>query len=370
MADLDAVSPRTIRTELVRLGFELVDDVGRAGDTWLKRTDPEAPTVLVPRERDAGISGYRETLHSALERLSWITGETAGEIARRISARGDRLELRILHELTARHSLRAIDAPAVIEGFVNVIKSGARMRFSGPRADHRGTGGGDYNTALESIELLAPAPGSFMLIAVAASETQLTFQPDLTSTYASEALASTIQSLDTLSREERPAQELSEADVRGLVEGGVSLQMLNAVQQLTFSHSSGLRLEFRGCWDAELGVRHLPTECVVLRDHHLSLARELKPLFKAQITDQTADLFGWVEWAHADALQREGRPRGFVIVNGRVEGRVRNVVVDLDEDLFPQARPGASFLRARGRLEFLNNRWHLIDPYDIDVTDA
>ena len=344
-------TPHGLRSELRRLGFVPVADT-RSGVTWQHRTDARAPTVLIPRESDAGLSGYEETLESALERLSWVTGEAPMMIAQRLAARGDRLELRIVHELTARNSVRALDAPDVVKGFVDVIRNGARMQFRGARADHRGTPGADYDAAMNAIELLAPQPGSFRLIAVATAEPQLSLTGEVLPTLASEALASSLTALSSLEREQRSAKDLEDQDVESLVAGGVSLQLVNAVQELSFGRSSGLRLEFHGLWDADLGSRQLPTQSVVLLDPHFSLARDLKPLLTKRGPDPDAGVFGSITTSHADELAREGHPTGWVIVETRADSRARNVKVELGADDFPRARPGASLLRARGRLNF------------------
>jgi hypothetical protein len=312
MATIAQVTPQAIRNELRRLGFEPIAQ-SRGGVTWRSAVDDRAPTVLVPRDTDVVLSGYDESLRSALDRLAWVTGEPAAAIAERLAARGDRLELRIVHQLTTRNSLRAVDAPKVVRGFVDVIKNGARFEFTGPRVHHRGSGGDDYALALDAIELLAPAPGSFKLVAVVSAEPQLTMDDSAPTTLATQAFVSALRALQTLAAENRAADELEERDVTNLIAGGVSLQLVNAVQELSLGKSAGLVLEFAGVWDSELGPRtNLPRKAVALRDQHVSLARNLKPILQGREPEPDTQLTGWVTTSHADELARQGHPSGWV----------------------------------------------------------
>jgi hypothetical protein len=364
------ISPAAVRRELTRLGFVVADSASRGGDTWWKPEDPDAPAVLVPREPDEGLAGYHETLSSAIERLSWITRESIAAVQQRLSGMGDRLELRILHALTARHTLRVLDAPRVVSGFVNLIKSGARTEFAGARVDHRGPGGDEYDTALSDIELLAPVAGSFRLIAVVATSPQLSIDSTPPPIGARNALASTLRSLEALSNEARPAEDLSEGDVERLVDSGVSLQLVNAVDQLAITETAGLQLEFSAGWDSTLGLVEAPSEPVVIGDAQISLVRGLKPRLKSYEPVDDYSLVGWVETAQADALHPEGHPTGSVVVRAQVGGRSRDIRVALDGNSFPKAKPGVSMLHAVGTLERVSGRWHLLDPHDIRVLQA
>lgn len=364
------VSPAALRRELTRLGFVVADSESRGGDTWWKPEDPDAPAVLVPREPDEGLAGYQETLSSAIERLSWVTSESIAEVQQRLGGTGDRLELRILHALTARHTLRVLDAPTVVSGFVNVIKSGARTEFAGTRVDHRGPGGDDYDAALNDIELLAPAAGSFRLIAVVSASPQLSIDSTPPPIGARNALATALRSLQALGSESRAANDLSEADVERLVDAGVSLQLVNAVDQLAITETAGLQLEFSASWDATLGPVEAPSKPIVIGDGQISLVRGLKPRLKSYEPVDDYPLVGWVETAQADALHPEGHPTGSVVVRAQVGGRSRDVRVVLDGESFPKAKPGVSMLHAVGTLERVSGRWHLINPRDVNVLQA
>ncbi|MEJ7786548.1 MAG: hypothetical protein WKF96_17235, partial [Solirubrobacteraceae bacterium] len=365
-----SVTPAAVRRELGRLGYALTDAAGRGGDTW---TDPEAaaaPSVLVPREDDEHVAGYQATLSSALERISWITGEPATVIAQRLTGTGDRIELRIVHQLTARHSLRVLDAPKVIEGFVGMIKNGARTEFRGARPDHRGHGGEDYDDALDGIELLAPAPGSFRLVAVVGADPQLSLHAQATATKSRSALLATLKTVEAFSRETRAAADLTDDDIEELVDAGVSVQLLKAVENLAITETSGLVLEFSGQWDGTLGQPPPRTDPVVIGDAQISLGRGLLPILRRYEPREDHRMVGWVTSDTADALHREGRVSGTVFVRTTFGGRSHDVQLVLGDDLFPLVKAGISFIRATGTLERVAGRWHLTDPQQIEILDA
>jgi hypothetical protein len=74
-----------------------------------------------------------------------------------------------------------------------------------------------------------------------------------------------------------------------------------------------------------------------------------------------------VKSATADELAEAGHPAGLVMVEARIENRNRRVLIDLPPASFEKARPGVSMLRAKGTLERISGRWHLTDPYEIQI---
>lgn len=187
----------------------------------------------------------------------------------------DRLQLRILHRVTADHTVPLTSAAEVVAAFVALIKNGAGTQFTGARASHRGPAGADYEDAVGGIQLLAPAAGSFRLVAISSEHAQIaTHPPSLTKTR--DALASTLRSVDALGHEPRSADELDARAVERLVDAGVSAQLLAAIDALAISDTSGIELEFSANWDPALGLPDAPTGPVVLGDSHVALARGLR----------------------------------------------------------------------------------------------
>ena len=358
-----------IRNELERLGYQVYDSEGRAGVTWAHPDQLDGPAVLVPHEGDRGLHGYQETLVSAVQRISWITEQPFDDVVARLAGRANRMELRILHELTRRNSVKVLDAPNVVRGFVDLIKNGARTEFPGARVDHRGSGGPDYEAALEGIELLAPEPGSFRLIAISVEFPQMTITGS-EPTKSREALAATLRTLVALSEEDRPADALDDDDLESLVDAGVSKQLLNAVEGLAIAETSGLQLEFSGDWDPTLPPPDAPVEPVVLGDAQITLARALKPLLTPYEPVDDYRLVGWAETTKAEGLSFDGLPSGTVVVREKLARRMRDVLVQLDSDTFPQVQAGISEVRMTGTLERIAGRWHLTLPRDVMISRA
>lgn len=361
------VTPEAIRRELRRLGFAEGDTAGPAGATWFNRDDPDGLAVIVPRERDRAVRGYQATIAEAVQRLVWITDSTLDGVLSRLRAQHDRLELRILHELTVDHGLPVTKAPSVMAGFVNLIKNGARTHFVGARAIHRGFPGASYQEALESIQVLAPQAGSFRLVAVSVEQPQ-TSTGHSSLSKSRDALTATLRSLAALSAEDRSAEELEAGDVETLVDAGVSRQLLNAMQLLTLSATSGLRLEFSASWDHALGRPDAPDAPVFICDHHLALAKGLKKRLEAYAPEPGYRLSGWAETAEAQGRSLEGFPAGTVVVRTKLNGRYRDVLVELSKSVFREVKPGISDVEMTGTLERIAGRWHLTSPRGVRIS--
>jgi hypothetical protein len=74
------VTPEDLRRELRRLGFAMVDDTGRIGESWVHPDNDAAPGVLIPRESDSGLYGYRDLIEGALGKLSSFRGVPVAQI--------------------------------------------------------------------------------------------------------------------------------------------------------------------------------------------------------------------------------------------------------------------------------------------------
>jgi hypothetical protein len=356
-----------LRRELRRLGFSELDTTGRLGDTWVNPGDEDGIAVIVPREEDRDDGGFLDLVASAVDRLGWITETSSEHVLRMLAGHEDRLELRILHTITADHGVPALKAPNVMDGFVRLIKNGARTRFNGARADHRGPTGGDYTEALNSIRILAPAPGSFRLIAVASEPEQTSVTQEHAEAKARETLITTMKSLQTLSTESRPVEDLEDDDVERLVDGGVSRQLLNAVKALTITPTSGLQLEFTASWDESIGAPDIDVSPVVIGDAQIALAKTLYERLAKYEPDPDYFLSGWAELAKADERSLEGFPAGTIVVRTKHEGRNRDVLVELGAETFHTIKPGVSDVQMRGKLERIGGRWHLVEPRDVLV---
>jgi hypothetical protein len=106
-----------------------------------------------------------------------------------------------------------------------------------------------------------------------------------------------------------------------------------------------------------------------LRQEQLHRVPRLVTQLRQRAPDEHRVVTGWVKTASADELAKAGNPTGLVIVESRIEGKVRNVLIDLPAERFSQAHPGTSQLSAKGTLQKIGNRWHLSDPRDIHIRD-
>jgi hypothetical protein len=135
-------------------------------------------------------------LAAAVERISWAEQSPLTDIISRLTARGDRFEMTLSDGSTDGGRLPILRGPSVFEGFLQLIKGGARAEFRGPLARYQGPDPDEVGEALAGIDLLAPEAGSFRLLAVSSAEPQLplhqeTAVPDVSR----RAVAATIRGL-------------------------------------------------------------------------------------------------------------------------------------------------------------------------------
>jgi hypothetical protein len=113
-----------------------------------------------------------------------------------------------------------------------------------------------------------------------------------------------------------------------------------------------------------------PDEDIELNQVQLNRVPKLVTRLRQHQPEEHRSVSGWVRTASADELAKAGHPTGLVIVEAKVEGRMRNVLVNLPSELFERARPGTSQIWAKGTLQKIGNRWHLSDPRDIQIRDV
>ena len=171
------ITPALLRAQLLRIGYAEIDKDGPSGSTWIDPNNAERPAVLVPHASQENLRGYVGLLESAIERISWALEIPVSEATERLTGQGDRFELRIDDDSTRGGRLPLIRAPDVVKGFLQVLQAGARAEFLGTQARYEGNDTVVVKDALAGIDLLAPAKGSFRLIAVAAAEAQMPVDP-------------------------------------------------------------------------------------------------------------------------------------------------------------------------------------------------
>jgi hypothetical protein len=367
MKDRLDITPALLRAELSRIGYVEIDKEGPSGTTWADPNNADRPAILVPHAYQEDLHGYSNLLDAAIERISWALEVSLSEAIERLIGRGDRFELRIDDASTRGGRLPILRAPDVVKGFLQVIRAGARAEFLGTQARYGGHDTGAVKQALDGIDLLAPAEGSFRLIAVASAEAQMPVDlaiatPDNTR----RALAATVRGLhaaaDVTQRvPSDDAEELSPA-----IHEGMSTTLLGGLEAIS-KRAPGMAVEFKVRWDPVLPKVDAPDSGVDLSQNQLNRVPKVAKRLREREPEEHRMVIGWVKTASADELARAGHPSGLVIVESRVEGAVRNVLIDLPSELFERARPGTTQLMAKGSLQKLGNRWHLSDPHDIEL---
>lgn len=364
------ITPGLLRAELLRIGYVEIDKDGPSGSTWVDPNNAERPAVLVPHAYQEDLRGYGHLLESAIERISWALEISASETVERLTGRGDRFELRILADFTRGGHLPVLRAPRVVKGFLKVLRAGAGAEFLGTQARYAGNDTDVVKEALQGIDLLAPAEGSFRLIAVASAEAQMPLDP---ATAAPEntrrAMAATVRGLHAAAG---ITQQVPTDDIEQLapaIDEGVSALLLTGLEEIS-KKAPSMAVDFKVQWDPSLPAVDAPDGEISLDQDQLNRVPKFANQLRQREPEEHRMVTGWVKTASADELAKAGHPTGLAIVDARVEGSKRNVYIDLPAELFERALPGQTHLAAKGTLHKIGNRWHLSDPHDIELKEV
>ncbi len=370
MNSWDDITPALLRGQLARIGYVEIDSEGPSGSTWVDPNSPDRPAVLVPHAYQEDLRGYRSLLESAVERIAWAMEVSTSEAVERLMGQGDRFELRIADASTRGGRLPVVRAPAVVHGFLQVLRAGARAEFLGTQAAYQGNDTEVVKEALGGLDLLAPAKGSFRLIAVAASETQMPMDPaTATPDNTRRALAATVRGLHAAANvtQQTPTDDLNR--LAPAINEGMSATLLGGLEEIS-KKALGMTLEFKVQWDPSLPPVDAPERGVELRRDQLHRVPKLATQLRERDPEEHRMVTGWVKTASADELAKAGHPTGLVIVESRTEGAKRNVLIELPSEFFERARPGTSQIWAKGTLQKIGNRWHLSNPHEIQIRDV
>lgn len=368
MNDWELITPGLIRAELARIGYEEVEPDGPSGATWVDLRDDDKPAILVPRKEQAAVRGYRELIGAAVERISWAERLPIAQVINRLVSRGDRFEMTLRDATTVGGRLPVLRGPGVFEGFLQLLKGGARAEFRGPLALYQGPDPDQVSEALAGIDLLAPEVGSFRLLAISSTEPQLpldqaTAVPDLSR----RTVAATIRGLAAASDVTGASPTLPGSELSPAINRGMSATLLKGLQAIA-GETSSLAVGFSVRWDPVLPPVDAPAS-VILEPEQLHRVPAVAERLREREPEEHKQVIGWVRTATADELAEAGRPAGLVIVEARFSGQLRRVLIELPSDLFARVQPGRTKIFAKGTLEKIDNRWHLLNPQDIRLSD-
>lgn len=363
------ITPVLLRAELRRIGYVEIDKEGPSGSTWTDPNNAERPAVLVPHAYQEDLRDYEHLLESAIERISWALEVPTAEAVERLTSRGDRFELRIDDAFTKGGRLPVLRAPRVVKGFLQVLRAGARAEFLGTQARYQGNDTEIVKEALQGIDLLAPAEGSFRLIAVASIEAQMPFDPATAAPdNTRRAMAATVRGLHAAaSVTQQPPTDDSE--LTPAINEGVSALLLTGLEEIS-KRAPGMAVDFKVKWDPSLPTVDAPDQGIALDQDQLNRVPRLAQQLRQREPEKHRVVVGWVKTASADELAEAGHPSGTVIVESRFEGALRRVLIELPSSLFERVRPGATQLTAKGTLQKIGNRWHLSNPHDIRLNSV
>ena len=295
----------------------------------------------MPREDRYDVPGYGELLRTAVERISWVLELTTEEAAQRLTQRGDRFELRIVDQSTAGGRLPIVRAPDVVNGFLLVIRGGARAEFRGARPSYAGADPAEVSEALDGIELLAPAAGSFRLLAVSSVEAQLPLDrehavPDKSRRAVAAAIRGLHAAAETTSHE--IPDEIDQ--LLPAIDSGVSTTLLSGLEGIS-SGTPGMSVKFTAIWDPGLPEVEAPAGGILLTPPQLHRLPRLVEQLQHHEPHENQVVNGWVKTVSADELAEAGRPAGFVICEAKFEGRRRDIRIELPPGDFSEYDPAS-----------------------------
>ncbi len=248
--------------------------------------------------------------------------------------------------------------------------NGARLQFAGGRVAHSGGLTESARRIVDQLELAPPSPGSFRLEVFAPLEQlQLIEDEAAPSSAVHETLASAMRALEAV--KQTTAHEIPD-DAEALEEAvsqGVSTNVVRAVSRLD-TQSPALQVVFRGRWTKPDPAA---PELVALEPQHLARLPRLEELLRRYDPKERFALRGWIKATSADALALEDIPlTGVAVVETRIEGRTRDVRVELGGEALKRAAAGIGeqHLNAEGTLERIGRDWYLTNPKDLRIGDV
>jgi hypothetical protein len=260
-------------------------------------------------------------------------------------------------------------APGVVEGFLQVLRGGARAQFRGARASYPGGDPDDVLEGLDGIELLPPEAGSFRLLAVSAGQAQLPLDRETAMPEKSRlVVASALRCLEAAAVTTSKDPDEAIASLPEAIESGVSTTLLHGLEVMT-EDAPNSAVEFRVDWDSELPKLDSPTQ-VRLEPPQLHRIPRLSRALRQHEPEEHRLVSGWIKTASADELVEEGgQASGLVVVETRIEGRLRDVRIELPPELFERARPGRTLVTAKGTLQRVKERWYLVALQSIQLRE-
>jgi hypothetical protein len=361
------ITKEQLRAFLASEGWDL-GDTDELGESWVLPGNAEAPAILVPENIEG--PSYHDLLDTAVSRLQWVTGLPEPELAGRIVATlFDTLEVRVIDSTTAGGLIPLERGVQLAQSLRTVILNGARLQFAGGRAAHRGGLSGAAKEVLARLEMAPPSAGSFRYTVQAPVDQQLALdREDVGATDVHQTLVSALRALDA-AREttEAPiptdAEELDDA-----VSRGVSTNLVKAVRELD-TQSPALSVEFRAYWSRP--EPDVP-ERVVLGPQNFSQLLRLEGVLSHFDPQPNFSLRGWIKEVGAEALAIgvDAQLAGTVVVETRIDGRQRDVRVEVAGDRLKQAGAavGQQYLSAEGTLERIGRSWFLTGALNIHLS--
>jgi hypothetical protein len=367
---VEQVSNEQLRAFLRHDGWRELPDRGPAGESWvLDRVGVDAPAILVPgdpEDRD-----YLNLMRSAIQRLLWVTGLSESElISQIVSISTDVLEISVVDPTTVTGRIALDRGVLLTQALRAVVMNGARLQFAGGRVAHTGGLTEAARRIVDQLELAPPSPGSFRLEVFApAEQMQLTQGEAAPPSAAHETLASAMRAVGAV-RDTTEKEIPDDADaLDDAVSEGLSTNLVRAVSKLD-TQSPALRVVFRGRWSKP---DPSTPQLVTLEPQHMAKLPRLEQLLRRYDPQERFALSGWIKEISADALALEDTPlTGVAVVEARVEGRTRDVRVELGGEALKRAAAGIGeqYLNATGTLERIGRDWYLTDPKDVRIGDV
>jgi hypothetical protein len=358
------ITPFQIESFLALQGWEKIAE-GTSGGTWRLPGHEEAPDLLVPTEVDAD---FARAVESVLSRLSWVTRLREIELVDAImESTSDALEVLVKDPTTTAGRISLRRGMLLAQSLFEVVQNGVRVAFLGGRPSYYGSLPDDAARVLDDMMLVPPRAGSFRLVMLSPVTEVLDFDPDLLPVDPHRrALAAALSALDA-TRVAAESAMAEPADLEAAVEQGMSSTLLRAIAALD-TQSTALQVEFRGRF-ASTELPDVP-RTVRFEPRHFSRMEPMRDMVRQLQPKDGFVLEGWIKNVGVEEPVMERTLAGTVVVETRIEGRTREVHVELSEDTFQDAASGIgrTALRARGRLEKIGKYWHLVEPENVRIT--
>lgn len=337
---VDILQPRNVAEYLATQEWACLADKP-FGQLWALPNQPTGQLSSVVLPKDPNGADYYPRINESLNLLTKILGMSASELAEAVSTVHADLFFVRVDQSMQDGTIPLRQATKLLENIDQMIKSAALSAFNPYHSGRGGIPGQVRNFLEEDVRMGHTKRGSF-IITVAARHDELMLKPkaetpssptqpatkvDVSETYTRHVMTTLSTALDATRRHIGGGQDFM--DLEQAVEAGVRLPMVEALSDM--GATKGLKaLDMSFNWSQSQPVPEPDVASEVFFDvRKLEKLETLRARFSREIVPQDETIVGPVTELRRGEHHDPKMESGEVVIRADIEGRLRNVRVEL-----------------------------------------